>query len=196
VNGQPSSFDALEVGQYVSSGWLALNLALLHADAMGPLVLLAPAASLLPMRRVLRWSIRLGPSMPAWLGPSLLKAQFGGRIEVEEKVTRLVSLHLAHFRYQANAMFPDVFPEQELRRLAPETLLLVGEHEVIYDPRQMLSRVRELPNIEAELIPGSGHLINMERPEPCDAHLLGFLLSQSAPPGADAAGAENPRRFL
>lgn len=166
-------------------GWLALNLALLHPDALGPLVLLAPAACFLPMRPLLRLSIRLGPTMPAWLGPWLLKAQFGGRVEVPDPIARLVRLHLAHFRYQANAVFPDVFPEQELRRLTSETLLLVGEHEVIYAPREVLSRAREFRSVEAELILGSGHLINMERPELCDAHLLGFLLSQPAPATVD-----------
>ena len=84
---------------------------------------------------------------------------------MEDRITRLLSLHLAHFRYQEKAVFPDVFPEDELSRLAPETLLLVGEHEVIYEPGKVLIRAREFRNVEAELVPGAGHLLNMECPD-------------------------------
>jgi pimeloyl-ACP methyl ester carboxylesterase len=159
-------------------GWLALNFALREPDSTGPLALLAPAACFLPIRPLLRLSIRLGPHMPAWLGPWSLKALFAGRIQVDDRIARLLSLHLAHFRYQEKAPFPEVFPEDELSRLAPETLLLVGEHEVIYEPGKLLNRARELHNVKAELIPGAGHLINMECPDVCDAHLLGFLRSR------------------
>lgn len=161
-------------------GWLALNLALLAPERVGALALLAPAASILPIRPVMRMFIRVGPSMPAWTGPPSLKAMFGGRVEVDDRVVRQLTLHLRHFRYQERAVHPTAFPGFELGGLLAPTLLLVGEHEVIYDPAAVFARARKLiRNIETGLVEGVGHLINMERPQIVEERVLPFL-SRSA----------------
>lgn len=69
-----------------------------------------------------------------------------------------------------------LFPEAELRGVESPTLLLVGDQEVIYDPDSTLTMAaRLLPDVEAELVVGVGHLINMERPQFVDQRLLRFL---------------------
>ncbi len=157
-------------------GWLALNLALLQPDRVGALVLLAPAGSIVPIRPLMRLFIRLGPMMPAWTGPPSIKALFGGRASVDDRIVTLLTLHLKHFRYQQKAVFPTAFPDDELRRLEPPTLLLVGDHEKIYRPESTLKKAaRLLPDVAAELVAGAGHLINMERPQFVDKRLLRFL---------------------
>lgn len=119
--------------------------------------------------------------MPAWTGPPALKGLFGGRAPVDDRIVRLLTLHLAHFRYQQKAVFPTAFPEEELRTLECPVLLLVGEHERIYHPESVLKKATRLfPDVEAELVAGVGHLINMERPELVDERLLRFLSADRA----------------
>jgi pimeloyl-ACP methyl ester carboxylesterase len=171
-------------------GWLALNLALLEPERVGLLCLLAPAASIVPFRLVTQLMIRL-PMQPAWTGRPLIKALFGGRAAVPDEIVDLLTLHLKHFRYQRRPVIPGVFPEAELRRLESPTLLLVGDHEIIYDPATVLEKAERLiPRIEAELVEGSGHLINMERPKFCSERLLRFLSERRAEVGLPGPIAE------
>lgn len=157
-------------------GWLALNFASGHQERVRSLALLAPAASIVPIRPLLRLSIRMGPLMPAWTGPPSIKSMVGGRVDVDERIVNLLTLHLKHFRYQQKAVHPTAFPEDELRGFRVPLLLLIGEHEIIYDSRAALAKAARLfPDIEAELVPGVGHLINMERPEFTDERLLRFF---------------------
>lgn len=186
-------FDGLDIHRPVvvgssQGGWLALNLALLVPERVGLLVLLAPAASILPFRPWVRAGIRLGPYMPAWTGRGAIESMVGDRAEINDRLVQLVTLHLRHFRYQRQAPFPSAFADAELRGLRLPVLLLVGEHEVIYDPQKALARVRRLvPDVDAELVSGSGHLINMELPQFTSDRILRFQSVRSpsvATPGS------------
>jgi pimeloyl-ACP methyl ester carboxylesterase len=56
-----------------------------------------------------------------------------------------------------------------------KVLLLIGVHEVIDDPETALARARALmPDVQAEMVPDSGHLISMEHPGPTNDRLLSF----------------------
>ncbi len=113
--------------------------------------------------------------MPAWTGRGAIESMVGDRAEINDRLVELVTLHLRHFRYQRQAPFPSAFADAELRGLRLPVLLLVGEHEVIYDPEKALARVRRLlPDVDAELVSGSGHLINMELPQFTNDRILRF----------------------
>ncbi|HEY5684951.1 MAG TPA: alpha/beta hydrolase [Acidimicrobiia bacterium] len=167
-------------------GWLALNLAILSPDRVGPLALLAPAASILPFRRAMRLMISAGPYMPAWTGPPSIKALFGGRVEVDERLVEVLTLHLAFFRYQRQAPFPHAFDDRELAGIRSPTLLMIGDREVIYPPRAALSRAQVLiPEVETELVENTGHLINIEQAGLTDRRLSAFLAAHA---GIDVSG--------
>jgi pimeloyl-ACP methyl ester carboxylesterase len=58
----------------------------------------------------------------------------------------------------------------------PPTLLLIGEQEVIYEPRAAMERAaRCIPHIEAEIIPNAGHALSFDQPESVDTRVLRFL---------------------
>lgn len=117
--------------------------------------------------------------MPAWTGPPSIKGMFGGHAQVDDHITRLLTLHLEHFRCQRRAVFPSAFQEAQLREVDIAVLLLIGDHEIIYSPELTLEKsTTVLPNVEAELVSNCGHLINMERPTFTDERLLSFLLQQ------------------
>lgn len=178
--------DRCNIAGSSQGGWFALNIGLLNPERVNGIAALAPAAAIWPIRPLMRASIRLGPHMPAWLGPPSIKAMVGGRVEIDERIVRTLTLHLKHFRYQDRAVFPTVFADDELRGLSTRTLVMTAEHERIYDPRKALDRARRLiPNVETEFSEGVGHLINMENPGLTSDRLLRFFQQwgQSQVPG-------------
>jgi pimeloyl-ACP methyl ester carboxylesterase len=78
------------------------------------------------------------------------------------------------FRY--NMYLPPVCRDEELRELKMPTLLLFGDHEVIYNAKAALKRATKLiPHVETAVIPGAGHGLNFDRPELVNQRILEFL---------------------
>jgi pimeloyl-ACP methyl ester carboxylesterase len=86
-----------------------------------------------------------------------------------------------HFN-QAGAAFPTVFSDAELRGLSAPTLVLIGEHEVIYPTRDaVLGRaLRLVPKLEADFVPGACHVPTVEQPAWTNARVLRFLQATPA----------------
>ncbi|MFP3393329.1 alpha/beta fold hydrolase [Brevibacillus sp. SIMBA_040] len=72
--------------------------------------------------------------------------------------------------------FPYVFSDEELKSVKVPILLLLSEHEVIYDPQSAIKRASTfVPGIEAEIVKNVGHVLSMEQPEYVNERVLGFL---------------------
>jgi pimeloyl-ACP methyl ester carboxylesterase len=53
---------------------------------------------------------------------------------------------------------PTVFTDEELQKIHTPLLLLIGDHEVVYNIRRVIRRAtRLLPNVKAEIIPNANH---------------------------------------
>ena len=185
-------FDGLGIhqahlGGWSYGGWLSLQFALAAPDRLQSLVLLAPAASLQP----------LGLSFYLhFLGPMLFTTQamvnntlrwLSSKHEViDQRLAEQMYLAIKHFRY-APGSYPSVFSDDELRQVRVPTLLLIGDGEVVYNPKSALARAKRLiPEIEADLVPGAGHLLIMEEPALVNQRILDFLGRHTSGPG-DAA---------
>ncbi|WP_368650160.1 alpha/beta fold hydrolase [Bacillus inaquosorum] len=71
--------------------------------------------------------------------------------------------------------FPYVFTDEELQSVKVPILLLLGEHEVIYDPHSALHRASSLvPGIKAEII-NAGHILSMEQPAYVNKRVMRFF---------------------
>ena len=157
-------------------GWFALNLAVLAPDRVGRLALLAPAASLAPFRPLVAAMLRVGPYLPAFTAKYSVQASFGRRFRPDDRFIDLATSALKHFRYQERAVMPAVFTDSELTGVETPVLVMIGDKELIYDPGKALERARRtMPTVETELIPGVGHLLNIERADHIDKRLLAFL---------------------
>jgi len=177
-------------------GWLALNLAVARPERVRRLALLAPAASFRPFRRGAIFSIRLGPFMPGWTAGPSLRAIFGGRHRVDERIVALLATSLRHYRFQQRPVYPDVFSDEELRSVRALTLVMFGDKEIIYDPIPALERAESLiPAAQTELVPDAGHLLNIEQPELVDRRLLTFLGS-GRPEAPGVASGSSPQHRL
>ncbi len=156
-------------------GWLALNFAL-HAPArVSRLALLAPAASLCPFS--LRFYVTFSLMAPLAFSAPTLRRLIGAFSADRGRIPAELHRQLWETR-QARPRIcpPTVFSDDELRALSTRTLLLVGEREIIYPPRRALERAkRQIASVEAELVPGAGHLLNIDQPEHVNARLRQFL---------------------
>lgn len=79
-----------------------------------------------------------------------------------------------HFRQSMNR--PPLFTDDELRQISAPTLLLFGEHELVYNINAIIKRVQHLPaNFHTEVIPNAGHALDYDQPEIVNARIVKFL---------------------
>lgn len=71
------------------------------------------------------------------------------------------------------ALRPDSTPL--LGRIRCPTLVLVGEHDAITPRAEVESMQRQIPTSDLQVIPGAGHLSNLEQPDIFAQHLARFL---------------------
>jgi pimeloyl-ACP methyl ester carboxylesterase len=164
--------------------WLGLSYAIAVPARVHKLVLLSPAASLVPLVRqfslrgtlmllcptrfTVRWFMR-------WLGASPGNATIR---RVTDTVVDLMWLGLKHYRFQRETLrvIPTVFSDGDLRAMRVPTLLLIGDHEVIYGPDRALARARQvIPELEGELVPNTSHDMTFVQHQLVDARILAFL---------------------
>jgi pimeloyl-ACP methyl ester carboxylesterase len=55
------------------------------------------------------------------------------------------------------------------------TLIMVGEHDKLTPPAISEMMQSKLPSSELHMVPGAGHLSNLENPDEFNRHLLRFL---------------------
>ena len=165
-------------------GWLALNYAAAAPKRVQALVLLSPAASLLPLVKqfalrgmlmmLLTTRFTVGAFMH-WLG---FKDCPNDPTGFETRAIDLTYLGLKHFRFprETARIAPTVLSDADLRAIQVPTLLMMGEREVIYDSATALSRARRLmPHLEGELVSACSHDMTVRQHRLVDARVVDFL---------------------
>ncbi len=156
-------------------GLLALNLALERPARVRRVIAFDPGFAVLKVRR---W----------WIVRALFATLIPSRHRVESFAawclpgwgdnTACFAQYLAAFEHvrRPKVAMRRLFTDEELRRLAAPCLVVMGEHETLYDPRTALARAEGLmPNVRTELIPNCGHAPPLEVPDTANRLLLDFL---------------------
>jgi pimeloyl-ACP methyl ester carboxylesterase len=170
-------FDGLRLGQahvvgISLGGYLALKLAHSAPERVAKLVLLSPA-TLLAIRPQFYFRIAAAILVP-FLSAETRQTLFLGTASSNAAPAIKQLMTPTDFRYKMS--FPKVNTDDELRQIQASTLLLLGEHEIIYNPRTALKRATKLiPRLEADIIPGAGHALNLDQPERVNQRILEFL---------------------
>ena len=158
-------------------GWLALNFALRVSERIKRLILLAPLG-LQPL--VSQFWLR---GLPAMLFAhrsfitNFMKWMTVEGFVVNELFVEQFVLGMKNFCPRPHIrVLPTAFTDDELRQIKANTLLLIGEEEVIYNPEVAVNRAKQLmQNIEAKVVPNASHGLPMEQAELVNEHILGFL---------------------
>ena len=181
-------FSVLELGDKINlmglsfGGWLTSQYALCFADRLDKIVLLAPAATVLPLRLgfVIRIPLFLVPfryatkSMLYWLFGDLAQKDHAGQMEIE-KVADHMFMALRCFKPK-RMVNVTVLEDEELQGIRVPTLYLVGENEKIYSAQKAVQRLnRVAPHIKAEIIPDAGHDLTIVQAEMVNRKVLEFL---------------------
>ncbi|MDH4309742.1 MAG: alpha/beta hydrolase [Acidimicrobiia bacterium] len=170
---------AIEGAAFVGSsqgGWIVLNLCVMNPERVTSAALLAPAASLLPFSWQTEVSLRLHP--PGWTARPALRAILGPDVEIDDRLVDVMAAGLKHFRYQQRSVFPDVFGETALNRVDAPLLIVIGDREIIYEPRAALARAAaSIPHARTELVRDAGHLLNLQMPDLVDQMITSFFAS-------------------
>ena len=153
-------------------GWVAMNAALFAPERVERLVLLSPANGLAPFE--FSYAVHMLPSMLLPIRPLLARsvrplfAQDPNPVYFEQLIVGADC--------PRDMVFPSEFTPEELRRIRQPTLLLVGTEEAITNPTMQIERVRTyLPRGEAELIPGAGHMLSLDRAELITQRIMAFV---------------------
>jgi pimeloyl-ACP methyl ester carboxylesterase len=187
-------FDALELGANINlvgasyGGWLTSQYALHFPDQLEKIVLLAPAATVLPVRLVFhvrrllcslphRYFIK---SMMCWQAEDALQKDEASRLIIEDAVDHA---WMASRCFKPKRLIaPTVLTDQELRSIQVPTLFLVGENEKSYSAQKAVQRLnRVAPQIKTEIIPNAGHDLTIVQAELVNRKVLEFLSNHNAP---------------
>lgn len=160
-------------------GWLAAEYALARPEAVSRLVLLAPAATVLPLRKRFLAATAACLFFPRLCADRYFRWMFARSAAHPGAVTlpefqAAARLRLSSFRLRIPAL-PRVFPEAELARL-PRFLFLMGEDDRLYDARAAVRRLRRAaPQGEARVIAGAGHDLPVIAAEEVNVLVSDFL---------------------
>jgi pimeloyl-ACP methyl ester carboxylesterase len=169
------------VAGHCFGGWMGMTLALLAPKRVSRLVVLAPQAAF-------SRSILLG--YPFWFLYRYVQLKLRPSHERALKLARWITspacpvqglsydaLVDAIFQYSPpRTILASAFTDDELRCIKTPTLLLTGENEIFYSPQQAAARAaRLMPAVHTEMMPGCGHALILEQPQPAARRMLEFL---------------------
>ncbi len=163
-------------------GWLASQYALRFPERVHKVVLLAPAATVLPVSftliiRALLTLIPLAgfrPQFYYWLLHDTVQSGGTGRAFVDEAVSDWA---VAERCFGPLPLVPaTVLEDKVLQGFRVPSLFLVGENEKMYSARKAVERLnRVAPQIKAQLIPRAGHDLWMVQADLVTRTILSFL---------------------
>jgi pimeloyl-ACP methyl ester carboxylesterase len=158
-------------------GFIAMNFALIYPTFVRRLALLAPLSCLARPNG----SLTLRRMLPIWLPyPPVLEhyvrwLSFRGdlRSPILDKMMEATFRHTR--RFLALGTPPVVFTKTELAGCDRPTLVMVGDHETLYEPETAFARAGYLPYAETVNIPACNHAIVTDQPAWVSEHVLRFL---------------------
>ena len=68
----------------------------------------------------------------------------------------------------------------QLGHIKSPTLIIVGEEDLIKGPKMAQIMVDRIPHAEYVVVPGAGHALCLDKPEPLNTLLMGFALKHSS----------------
>ncbi len=185
-------FTALDLGDNINlmglsfGGWQTSLYALRFPQRLDKIVLLAPVATVLPVRlafwvRAIPCIIPIHPYFPKsmfhWAFADLVNKDEAGRAVAEAFGTEMF---LASRCYKLRPVPPvTVLTDEEWQSLNVPTLYLVGENEKIFSAQKAVQRLNKVaPQVKTKIILNAGHDLTVVQAEMVNRKVLDFLERQ------------------
>lgn len=192
MNWLDSLFDALELRNQIQlmglsyGGWLTGQYALRFPNRLRKIVLLAPGATVLPLRLEfwLRTLLAALPfryfsrSMMQWLFGELVRKGEPGKVILEEA---LEDLFIASQCFKRRGFVNlTVLTDQELQGMKVPAFYVIGENEKIYSAKKAVERLTAVaPQIKTAVIPNAGHDLAVVQADMVNRKVLEFLKEET-----------------
>ena len=157
-------------------GFLVVNFSLRFPDRTGKLVLLSPGLPLASY--TLRWMLH---GMPMTLFPSERTVRWfiqgaSTKRDFSDPVKQMFIAGIT--AAPVKIVPPPRIPLAELKKVSSPILLLIGEQEILYQPKAAIRQAKQVFfQVQAKTIPNAGHFLNSDQPEPVNRSILEFLAS-------------------
>lgn len=176
-------FNGLDLGEKINlighsyGGWLTSQYALHFQNRLDKIVLLAPAATVQPIRFQFyaRQIFMLLPfrffrdSFFHWTDPTAKENPN------YKKVIDQMEISIKAYKPKTSIARPTVLNDEELKSIKCPALFLVGDNEKIYSPQKAMARLERLvPSIEKEIINNAGHGSILQSPQ-TNERIMNFL---------------------
>jgi len=164
-------------------GFIALSQAALAPERVDRVVLISPPGivSFMPLFRSMIYGMLTGALRRAF-GAERRKTDFVTLIahpvgfNEEDKDWLALGRQLMDGSQRINMIMPEVFSDAELGAIKTPTLLLIAEHEVLYEPHSTLrTTMTRMPGLEGEIVLGAHHFAAMSQPDVVNARIVSFL---------------------
>jgi len=121
---------------------------------------------------------KLAEAREAWLGDPLFAASLE-HADTAARLRAMVSDYAGgHWRDEVSTIYESAEPPgARLAELRAQTLVLVGDRDVPSFREMSDDYVRALPHARKVVLPGVGHMPNLEAPAAFDAAVTGFFAS-------------------
>jgi pimeloyl-ACP methyl ester carboxylesterase len=165
-------------------GFLALNQALRTPERVDRVVLISPAGVFVSRYWRLIFTMRVKAPflrlMRRLTGapPSSGMGDYVRRPPRDGRWAALMGVTMAEAP-TVSLINPPVFSRAQLRTIRSPTLLLIGEHETLYEPGATLALAqRRMPGLEGAIVPDADHIAAMAQPDDVNARILSFLADE------------------
>ena len=174
--------DSINLIGYSYGGWVASQYATYYPGRLNKLVLIAPAATVLPLpdEYLLGMLKSLLPiryyksKIMYWVWSDLANMGEWGIGLVEDRIA-YYQLALKSFKFKQPVNLT-VLSDEALRGFEVPTLFVVGENETVYNALEAIDRLNNLnPQIQTVMIDGTGHDLMFTHTDTLNAIILDFL---------------------
>jgi len=181
-------FNALEFGDNINlmglsfGGWLTSLYALRFSDRLNKIVLLAPAATVLPVRLSF-YFYGFFTMLPFRYFTKRMFFYFMEDCAKKDEISRawvewvIDNMFIASRCFKLRRpLYPTVLKDEELQNIRVPTLYVVGENEKIYSAQKAMQRLDQVaPHIQTRTIPNAGHDLTFVQAEMVNRKILDFL---------------------
>jgi pimeloyl-ACP methyl ester carboxylesterase len=166
-----------------NGGFFALESALYIPERINKVVLISPAATFVQMWAW--WWHLLIPAhiiAPIFHAESMIQKAYAWlwqNFPIDDYYTELRKISKvtgSRYRPTINSFHPHVFKDKELQKIKNPVLLLIGDHEVIYDSTRVFQRAsRFIADLKTKIVPNANHSAQYTAPDFVNSEILEFF---------------------